>query len=465
MKKVLAISCGLTQPKKRNIYGKRNLYLNYGLLGLCTILADKGYDIKQFQGDFFQPCELIDIINRTEYAVAQIEYPVLISIISFYSLEWCKELVMILKKEYGKKIILGGKYVVDGNIAWLKEQLPDVDVFLDGAGERKIEEALNTLKNTRLEYFDSYAWLDYSLLYDYKKYNPVIELSRGCGRGCSFCADRNRRPCGLKPVPNIIKEIEKLDELYEYQDYSLYLQAPTFSPNEKWTQSLLKESDYQILKHPWRCTSRVDTCKIEYLPALKKSGLKIIDLGLESASKQQLLNMKKTIDPVRYLEMADKLIYAANENGIWIKLNILLSAGETKKTVYETVQWLKKREDLVKGVSVSLETIFGPNNSYMMDHIKSLGASCVNTQDLKKKGYANINLSTEIDYNESLNIAKTISRMMMTADDYFELKKIGYFSRFYTRRDFYNDLRMDDTNVAFRISDTERHAWLGQPSE
>lgn len=439
--------------------------MNYGLLGLCTILADKGYDIKQFQGDFYQPCELINIINRTEYSLSHIEYPILISIISFYSLEWCKELVMILKKEYGKRIILGGKYVVDGNIEWLKKQLPDVDIFLDGAGERKIEVALNKLKNSGLEYYDSYSWLNFSLLHNYKKYNPVIELSRGCGRGCSFCADRNRKPCGLKPVPNIIKEIEKLDEQYEYQDYSLYFQVPTFSTNEKWIQSLIQDGDFQIFKHPWRCTARVDTCQIEHLPALKKSGLKIIDLGLESASKQQLLNMKKTNDPVRYLAMADRLLYAANENGIWIKLNILLSAGETNETVYETIQWLKKREDLIKGVSVSFETIFGPNNSYMVDHIKSLGASCVNSDDLEKKGYANINLSSEIDYNESLNIGKTISRMMMTADDYFELKKIGYFSRFYTRRDFYNDLRLDDTNVAFRIDDTAKVALLGESSE
>ena len=39
MKRVVAIACGLKEPKKDySIISKRNLYLNYGLLGLCTLL-------------------------------------------------------------------------------------------------------------------------------------------------------------------------------------------------------------------------------------------------------------------------------------------------------------------------------------------------------------------------------------------------------------------------------------------
>ena len=50
MKRVVAIACGLKEPKKDySIISKRNLYLNYGLLGLCTLLKQQGYEMDCWQ--------------------------------------------------------------------------------------------------------------------------------------------------------------------------------------------------------------------------------------------------------------------------------------------------------------------------------------------------------------------------------------------------------------------------------
>lgn len=108
MKRVVAIACGLKEPKKDySIISKRNLYLNYGLLGLCTLLKQQGYEVKQFQGEYWKPYELIDRINNTEFRLNTIGYPVIISIVSFLSLQWCQEITRILKVEYGLKCIVG----------------------------------------------------------------------------------------------------------------------------------------------------------------------------------------------------------------------------------------------------------------------------------------------------------------------------------------------------------------------
>lgn len=88
MKRILAIACGLNEPiKDHSILEYRNLHLNYGLLGLCTLLKKQGYEVMQFQGEYLKPYELIKVINDTEFRLQTIKYPVMISIVSFLSLE------------------------------------------------------------------------------------------------------------------------------------------------------------------------------------------------------------------------------------------------------------------------------------------------------------------------------------------------------------------------------------------
>ena len=87
---ILAIAAGLILPKKDfKILSKRNQYLNYSLLGLATILSKK-YRVIVFQGDFIEPSQFIELLHKN-YDLANLRYPVLLSIPSYYALPWCKE--------------------------------------------------------------------------------------------------------------------------------------------------------------------------------------------------------------------------------------------------------------------------------------------------------------------------------------------------------------------------------------
>lgn len=441
MDRIVAIACGLNEPKKDySIISKRNLYMNYGLLGLCTLLKQQGYDVKQFQGEYLTPSELIDIINCTEYKLNLLKKPVLISIVSFLSLEWCQEITRILKVEYGLTCIVGGKYVIDGNVEWLKSKLPYVDLFIEGAGERKI---INAIENKKIEGSDEcgcFDRLDYSLVADYQLYNPSVELARGCGRGCVFCADGNRKRSLVKDPNSVIDDILFYEEIYNYESFNLYFQMATFQVDDSWIKIYKRRMNEFCRRYLWRCTSRVDTLEINCIQKLSEIGLKVIDLGLESASLKQLQLMKKTNEPLSYLKRAEELLREAYENGIWVKLNILFSAGESHETIEETKSWLINNRRYIKGVSINCETIYGPYNN-LMESIKELGATYLDENDLISKGYASVNLSSEIDYWLSLNLARDLSKELMTSDDYFDLKKFGYFPRNYTREQFYSDLR------------------------
>lgn len=452
MVRIVAIACGLNEPKKDySIINRKNLYLNYGLLGLCTLLKKQGYEVRQFQGEYLKPCELIEIINGTEFNLQTIEYPVLVSMVSFLSLEWCQEITRILKLEYGVDCIVGGKYVIDGNIKWLKNKLPYVSLFIEGAGERKIENAIFHNCANGVECSESYNRLDYSLVYDYKLYNPSIELARGCGRGCQYCADGIRKRTSVKEANSVVDELHFIERIYDYEEFNMYFQMATFQVSDEWIEIYkrrMNEFDRRIF---WRCTSRIDVLNLSSLAKLAQIGLRVIDLGLESASPRQLRLMKKTNKPLEYLQKAEEILHVAYENGIWVKLNILLTAGENYETISDTREWLDKNRKYIKGISSNCETIYGPNND-LIKCLEPLGATYVNDSDLNEKGYANINLSNELDYKSAKEIARDLSRFIMSADDYFELKKYGYFPRNYSKSQFFTDLeKTNQAKLPFRI--------------
>ena len=233
-------------------------------------------------------------------------------------------------------------------------------------------------------------------------------------------------------------ELEYLDQVYK--QYSVYFEAPHFVFERLWMDQLCNRLHSRKHQFLWRCTSRVETVPTELLGMMHEAGLKVLDIGLESASHQQLINMKKTKRPEQSLATADKLLLACAENDIWVKFNLLLYAGETSETVNETVQWLLDRKDLIKDVSVSSLVYY-----YNMDSIselKKLGASIPVGENIEKNGYVDLNLSNSIDRDTAKKISTEIPRLIANQKDFYDIKAISYFEPDYTYSDFMKDLEV-----------------------
>lgn len=181
----------------------------------------------------------------------------------------------------------------------------------------------------------------------------------------------------------------------------------------------------------WRTESRVDTIRTKHIPILARAGLKVLDLGLESASPIQLKTMNKTSNPQSYLEKASRLIKQCHEYGIAVKVNLLLTAGETKSTINHTLDWLNNHRSFITGLSVGPVIVFGwdvDNEEYM----NQLSASGASSSHSPTTGIKHLNLSKEISYEKSIALSNEISREFMSAEDYFYLKSFSYFSRYYS---------------------------------
>ncbi len=385
---------------------------------------------------------------------------------SFYALNWTQKFCRAVKKQDPQtQIVIGGRWVTGPDPDWLAGLIPDADRIVPGLGEEIIFSILGLNQtpnqsegNTGIPSFR----LKHSLVDGFRQFQPSLEASRGCGMGCAFCEERAIPLSDLRE-PEQLADLLREAEL-EYGDGQIrpYFQSSFFLPNPRWAARFQNAVETRQLKVVWRCETRVDGMKRETISALAAGGLKVIDLGLETASLRQIQSMSKARDPSRYLAAASRLLEACAENDVWVKVNVLLYGGETFQTLAETKAWLDGHASLIKGVSVGPVVAFGPPRQadQFLSNLARLGASPVDPNSAATTGVTQLHLSSEIDADAAERLSLDISRRYMDADDYFDLKSFSYYSRYYTRADFDEDVsRSDHALLPFRLKSTSINAY------
>ena len=452
---ILFISAGQEVTRKSNTsINKRNLYLNYGLLSIATHFSNKGYPSLQIHGHFHEPKDFFYHYEGLGYFSN--DYPIFISIPSFYALSWTRNILKLIRERYrNKKIIIGGRWLIDGEIDNLIDQIGPIDYIGDGLGENHFEFIENNfLKNFKKDKFISFKKLNYELLENRNLYQPSIEVSRGCGMGCSFCQEKSLPLEKLISPELLCNQVEDTLISDSLTKMTPYFEASMFIPSKTWSEDLANIVGERGLREKleWRTESRVDSINPQILPILRDAGLRIIDLGLESASEIQLQRMSKTSNPKKYLERASVILREAKRNNIKVKINILLYAGECMSTIQETKDWLHAHKECIFGVSVGPVVVYGWKNKITpyLEELKSIGATPCEKNSII--GVQQINLSSSIDHEAARYLSHQISREFMTAENFFNLKKFSYFPRNYSFNDFLADLKYESPeNLSFSL--------------
>jgi len=439
------ISAGMLKKKKK--HQERHVYLNYAILGLATILKSSENNVIVYQGELFTPKKLIELLVKK---YKNENNTILISIPSFFAVTWGLEFIKQVRSKLNCKIIVGGRWVLsDKN--WALKTFEDVDIIVNGQAEGALTEILDnrdfsdtpeyidTPSSNKSQLFDK---LDYELLDGFETILPSIELSRGCGRGCGFCADKNVPVSDMKSPEKLINEIQQINKIYNDINIRFYFEASIFNPKKSWIKEFYELYSKYSLGNQWRCETRADiNLNEENIRLLSLSGLKVIDLGLESASHIQLKRMGKTLNPQKYLEKAQQFIRLCFKYGIWIKVNVLLYPGEIKETLKETIDFLESNKKYFKGLSVYPTLVYG-SDKYAVDflnEIEKYGASSLNGK-IEDNCITNLNLSSEISYEKAKQSSIEIGKRFMSKQDYFDLKSFSYYPRDYTYSDFVNHI-------------------------
>lgn len=248
-----------------------------------------------------------------------------------------------------------------------------------------------------------------------------------------------------------------------YGDASIraFFEASFFSPSTDWILRLRSEFADRQISMKWRTETRVDNMAPSLVRELAKAGLRVLDLGLESASPQQLRHMKKTPNPTAYLRRASDLLKACRDEGVWAKVNVLLYPGEDQHSVSQTAEWLDQHADCIKGVSAGPLILYryGQATYDFLNEIGSLGARPVSPGDLDSHGFTELHLSASMSHEDAVGAASALSRSVMSARDYFDLKSFSYFPRDLTFDQFSASLsERNQANLPFAISSARRCA-------
>lgn len=461
MSALICISAGQLKTKKiDNVINRRHRYLNYGLLSLASVLHRGGYEPVVIHGHFDAPDEVLSIAERR--GLVHDTPCVLISLPSYYAVDWAREFMAQCRSRYPVvRLIVGGRWVVGSNPAQLKQQLPDADCIVPGLAEEKILELVrgrtNVVRRSDVAKptIGVHA-LDYRLLHDRALYQPSIEVSRGCGMGCSFCQERDERLQPLKSPEGLAEELKSVLLVDDLVEMTPYFEASMFVPTRDWSIRFSEALDREGLSLKWRTEGRVDNIRADLIPDLAQAGLTVLDLGLESASPLQLQRMKKTRSPQSYLRQAGELIDACNRAGVKVKVNLLMFAGETDKTLAETVKWIESRQGGIAGVSVGPVIAYGwPDDA--SGYIAELSEWGASVHSSPCHGVYNMNLSEAFPHERALLVSREVSRRFMTADQYFFLKSFSYFGRDYRKQDFLRDVAVSPSDLSFDTSALRQH--------
>jgi radical SAM superfamily enzyme YgiQ (UPF0313 family) len=463
---VLFVSSGLLAPKKTDHpFARRHRYLNYGMLTLATLLHEEGHSVRLFHGSFSPPEEFAQ--RLTEEYLDCIEFSLWLSLPSYFAIGWAQRFLRQLRSKLPNvKIVVGGRWVVGEDGEWIRRKLPEADLVVYGTAESRAEALLDASRWAQVPYTDRsllptspepwnrYVDLRYELMDDYSDFTPSIEVSRGCGMGCTFCEERGARLTSIRAPKSVLAAMQKSISLYGDPALHFYLEASWFVPSASWARQFATEYIEHDLRTVWRCETRVDTVQIAALEDLVRSGLRVIDLGLESASSTQLIRMNKTRDPVQYLKRASALLQKCHDLGVWAKVNLMLYAGESAETLNHSLDWLEQHRTQIKGVSVSPVVLYGHGSQakQYLEHLAALGATPVDSGSTERNGFAHLHLSREFDHDRVRALSVAIAKEFMSDRDYYDLKSFSYFPRSYTYKSFREDLSgSDDRTLPFRV--------------
>jgi len=214
-------------------------------------------------------------------------------------------------RKRGKKVVLGG---------WHPSALPDeakqhADSIVIGEAEELWPQLLKDLEKDKLEQiYRQEKPVDLSLIPNLgngrikqKGINSAvaIEATRGCPYGCNFCAithSPGRRIFRVRPVENVISEIQKIPQKYLlFSDASL-----TINPN--YTKDLFK--NMKDLDKKFYCYGNANVLfnDEELLKLAKEAGCISWTIGFDSISQKSLDSIgKKTNIADQYITVIEKI--------------------------------------------------------------------------------------------------------------------------------------------------------------
>ena len=245
-----------------------------------------------------------------------------------------------------------------------------------------------------------------------------IIASRGCPYDCAYCQPTLRSIFGRRlrhrSVDNIMGELVELKERYAIKGV-MWLDD-TFGVNRAWLAELCQALVNSGSDLVWGCNLRADITTRATLAMMQEAGLRIVHLGIESATQRILADWYQkgiTIEQVR------QTVHWAKELGLRVRGYFMLGAPtETEQEIRDSIRFANELplDDVTFSITTPLP------GTHLFDK----------TQHLIAKDFS------AFDYYKS---AVYDSQVVLPADSLDRLKKRGYVQFYLGRKRLGRTLR------------------------
>lgn len=177
--------------------------------------------------------------------------------------------------------------------------------------------------------------------YAHSRY-PILTIitGRGCPYQCIYCVypqTFSGRKVRYRSIENVVEEIEFI--LTEFPDVKeVMFEDDTLTLNKKRCFEFAEEILRRNIRFNWSANSRADV-DLETLKILKRAGVRLLCVGIESGDQLLLDRMKKNLQ----LEQVRQFFQDAKKAGILIHGCFLVGVpGETKESLQKTLSLAKE---------------------------------------------------------------------------------------------------------------------------
>ena len=360
MKKINVLFFGINSSDK-----SRDLTIlnrSYGSHRLATFLRENNVAVEVIDYTLFWKIEELKELFKSRYSseLVFVGFSILFNLWS----EKATEFVRWIKKEYPDLPI-----VVGGNSVLMMQDIPEVDLWIDGYGEYAVLELIRSLKNQRtndlhfdtnldrsgkiiraMKTYPAYPMLDYSVKFDKNDFIlpyewGAMELSRGCRFQCAYCGFPI---LGVKKDHTASAESFKENLIYNYDNFGIKnytIFDETFNDGVdkiKKYADVVEKLDFDVFFSGYIRLDLMIT-RTESREQLARMNLAGHYYGVESLNYDTLKAIGKGMHPDKIKQGLIDIRDYFNKNSKFYRAHANFIAGlphETVESLNATVSWL-----------------------------------------------------------------------------------------------------------------------------
>jgi radical SAM superfamily enzyme YgiQ (UPF0313 family) len=165
---------------------------------------------------------------------------------------------------------------------------------------------------------------------------PSISMvtSRGCPGRCTYCNSARSRKLRFRSAEKVVQEVELLTRRFGIREVGFY--DDTFCANRRRVREICRLLRQREISITWTCMSRINYADPETLALMAAAGCHMICYGVESASPDVLLRIRKNLD----LDQVAPVVRMTRRVGIRVRLSFMFgNPGETVETMERSIRF------------------------------------------------------------------------------------------------------------------------------